>query len=70
MAQESALRDALMMKLVSYYEDKYKLTNPKTSTWLNKNYVIADGDRRRHEVSDIEETYRISTTVSILYKLV
>ncbi|XP_028167749.1 uncharacterized protein LOC114358075 [Ostrinia furnacalis] len=46
--QKAALRDVLMMKLVSYYEDKYKLSNPKTTVTPPTNEFVIAGAKRRH----------------------
>ncbi|KAI8440223.1 hypothetical protein MSG28_001603 [Choristoneura fumiferana] len=44
--QKDALRDALMMKLVSYYEDKYKLSDSQTTKTTTTTSTPAHRDVR------------------------
>ncbi|XP_073964624.1 uncharacterized protein [Choristoneura fumiferana] len=44
--QKDALRDALMMKLVSYYEDKYKLSDSQTTRTTTTTSTPAHRDVR------------------------
>lgn len=55
--QKSTLRDALMMKLVSYYENKYKLFNLDATTrgTTKTNSEAGSNERQYNEVELIDE---------------